>query len=98
MNVVSSSKIQYVLRANVGLAPKTRRDVTAFILIGSIVLFLYVQYIICTFTKGKIPIFKPSMHFMHCKLVEKKSIAREPYEIIRMRPDINSVLRFILDK
>ena len=81
MNVVSSSKILYVLR-----------DVTAFILIGSIVLFLYVQRIICTFTKGKIPIFKPSMHFIHCKLVEKKSIARETYEIIRMRPDIHSVL------
>ena len=28
----------------------------------------------------------------------KKSIARETYEIIRMRPDINSVLRFIFDK
>ena len=77
---------------------KTRRDVTAFILIGSIVLFLYVQCIICKLTKGKIQIFKPSMHFIHCKLVEKKSIARETYEIICMRPDINSVLRFILDK
>ena len=83
---------------DVGLAPKTRRDVTAFILIGSVVLFLYVQCIICTFTKGKILIFKPSMHFIHCKLVEKKSIARETYEIIRMRPDIDSVLRCIVDK
>ena len=50
------------------------------------------------FTKGKIPIFKPSLYFIHCKLVEKKSIARETYEMIRMRPDINSVVRFILDK
>ena len=30
--------------------------------------------------KGKIPIFKPSLYFIHYKLVEKKSIA----EIIRM--------------
>ena len=82
------------------MAPKTRRDVTAFMLLGNIVLFINVQCILCTFTKGKIPIFKPSMHFIHCKLVEKKSIhvARETYEIIRMQPDINSVLRFILDK
>ena len=89
MNVVSSSQIQYVLRATSVWRQKTRRDVTAFILIGSIVLFLFVQCIICTFTKGKIPIFKPSMHFIHCKLVAK---------IIRKRPDINSVLRLILDK
>ena len=61
---------------DVGLAPKTRRDVTAFILIGSIVLFLYVQCIIFTFTKGKIPIFKPSMHFIHCKLVEKNEYSK----------------------
>ena len=43
---------------DVDFAPKTRRDVTAFILIGGVVLFIYVQRIICTFTKGKIPIFK----------------------------------------
>ena len=72
MSVVSSSQIQYDFARDVGLAPKTRRDVTALILIGSIALFLYVQCIICTFKKGKIPIFKPSMHFIHCKLVEKR--------------------------
>ena len=75
MNVVSSSKIQYVLRATSVWRQKrvaTLQRLHWFILIGSIVLFLYVQCIICTFTKGKIPIFKPAMHFIHCKLVEKE--------------------------
>ena len=33
-----------------------------------------------------------------CKLVEIKGITRGTYELIRMQPDINSVLRFILDE
>ena len=54
MNVGSSSEIQSVLlTTSVWRQKRVVTFNTALILISSVVLFLYVQRIICTFTKGK---------------------------------------------
>ena len=68
MNVGSSSQIQFCERRQFSAKNVSRRF--SVYSVGSIVLFLYVQCIICTFTKGKIPIFKPSL--LLYKLVEKE--------------------------